>query len=307
MSVSGSANYTEGLNAAEVDVKVAAAISTDGALLKASNLSDLASVATAKTNLSLQNVDNTSDAAKVVASCTGSSGSCTGNAATSTTCPSGTSTGTNTGDQTITLTGDVTGSGTGSFAATIAAQAVGVAKMTVSATARFFGRVTAGAGVAEELTAAQMKTALSYLQAGDALGTPASGTLTNCVGTEVDLVFEVAGAALVASADPVKYIYYANRAMTILGAWVVTDAAATVAPAANPNDLVTTVKNQGATTKLTLTRTSAFTAGTVVAMTISDSAIAAGDTLTWTITQNGSCSLGSGTGLRLILAMKVAA
>lgn len=41
-------------------------------------------------------------------------------------------TGTNTGDQTITLTGDVTGSGTGTFAATIASNAVTEAKMSIT-------------------------------------------------------------------------------------------------------------------------------------------------------------------------------
>lgn len=66
---------------------------------------------------------------------------------------SGTSSGTNTGDQTITLTGDVTGSGTGSFAATIANDAVTYAKLqNISATDRLLGRVTAGAGNAEEIT-----------------------------------------------------------------------------------------------------------------------------------------------------------
>jgi hypothetical protein len=75
---------------------------------------------------------------------------------------SGTSSGTNTGDQTITLTGNVTGSGTGSFVATIAANAVTFAKMVQIATARFLGRVTAGSGNIEELTAAQVKTALNY-------------------------------------------------------------------------------------------------------------------------------------------------
>lgn len=66
---------------------------------------------------------------------------------------SGTSSGTNTGDQTITLTGDVTGSGTGSFAATIANQAVTYAKFqNISATDKLLGRVTAGAGVVEEIT-----------------------------------------------------------------------------------------------------------------------------------------------------------
>lgn len=162
MSFSGSANYTEGLNAPEVDAKISDAISTDGALLKTANLSDLANVTTAKTNLSLQNVNNTSDANKPVSTAqatadalvasnaasdatTKANAAATaslplhgkadtaGNADTSTTCPTGLSTGNNTGDQTISLTGDVTGSGTGSFAATIANLSVTAAKLAASA------------------------------------------------------------------------------------------------------------------------------------------------------------------------------
>jgi hypothetical protein len=60
--------------------------------------------------------------------------------------------GTNSGDQTITLTGDVTGSGTGSFAATIGNSKVTYAKIqNVSATSKLLGRGSAGAGVIEEL------------------------------------------------------------------------------------------------------------------------------------------------------------
>jgi hypothetical protein len=71
--------------------------------------------------------------------------------------------GSNTGDQTISLTGDITGSGAGSFAATIANGSVTYAKMqNVSATSRFLGRITGGAGSPEELTAANAKTILSY-------------------------------------------------------------------------------------------------------------------------------------------------
>lgn len=84
--------------------------------------------------------------------------------------------GVNTGDQTIQLTGDVTGSGTGSFAATIGDNVVTYAKMqNISATARFIGRITAGAGDPEELTGAQATSLLDAFTAGLKGLAPASG------------------------------------------------------------------------------------------------------------------------------------
>lgn len=65
------------------------------------------------------------------------------------------------------LTGDVTaGPGSGSQAATIPNDTVTYGKMqNVSATSRFLGRITGGAGDVEELTAANAKTILSLSQA----------------------------------------------------------------------------------------------------------------------------------------------
>jgi hypothetical protein len=73
---------------------------------------------------------------------------------------SGTSSGANTGDQTITLTSDVTGTGTGSFATTIANNAVTNAKAADMAVNTIKGRITAGTGDPEDLTAAQTRTIL---------------------------------------------------------------------------------------------------------------------------------------------------
>lgn len=107
---------------------------------------------------------------------------------------SGTSSGTNTGDQTVTLTGDVTGTGTGSFAATIANDAVTYAKMqNVSATSRLLGRVTAGAGDPEELTAAQVRSVCSLIpQARLALTADATGVTSATPANVTSLLFAVA-------------------------------------------------------------------------------------------------------------------
>lgn len=75
--------------------------------------------------------------------------------------------GTNTGDQTITLTGDVTGTGTGSFAATIGATKVTSAMLN----ADVFSTAHTWAG--------------QQTFVAPALGTPASGTLTNATGLPV--------------------------------------------------------------------------------------------------------------------------
>jgi uncharacterized protein YjbI with pentapeptide repeats len=138
---------------------------------------------------------------------------------------SGTTSGTNTGDQTITLTGDVTGSGTGSFAATIgtgkvttatiaadavtsakiadativvgdlAADAVETAKIKDAnvtyakiqnvATGKVLGRVSANAGVVEEIATTgtgDVVRATSPTLVTPALGTPSAAVLTNATG-----------------------------------------------------------------------------------------------------------------------------
>jgi hypothetical protein len=72
-----------------------------------------------------------------------------------------------------THTGDVTGA----TALTIAARAVTWAKTQAIATARFLGRVTSGAGDVEELTAAEVKTALA-IASGDVSGLGSLATLS---------------------------------------------------------------------------------------------------------------------------------
>ena len=66
-----------------------------------------------------------------------------------------------TANQTITFSGDVTGSGTTAITATIGSGVVTNAKLATVATSTIKGRVTAGTGAPEDLTAAQVKTLLA--------------------------------------------------------------------------------------------------------------------------------------------------
>lgn len=109
---------------------------------------------------------------------------------------SGSSTGTNTGDNSVntlysglvtnaTHTGDVTGA----TALTIAAGAVTYAKMqNVSVASRVLGRITAGAGIVEELTAANLKTILGLTSADVGLGNVANTAQVTSVGGTAPVV-----------------------------------------------------------------------------------------------------------------------
>jgi len=114
--------------------------------------------------------------------------------------------GTNSGDQTITLTGDVTGSGTGSFTATIASLSVTYSKIqNVSATNKILGRVSAGAGVIEEISTTG--TGNVVMSTSPTLTTPvlgvASGTsLTLGGGTALTTTNQTGTGSLVLSASP---------------------------------------------------------------------------------------------------------
>jgi len=74
--------------------------------------------------------------------------------------------GNNTGDQTITLTGDVTGSGNGSFGTTIGSNKVTNDMLSHIATATFKGRMAAGPGNVEDLSATQATALLNTFTSG---------------------------------------------------------------------------------------------------------------------------------------------
>jgi hypothetical protein len=110
--------------------------------------------------------------------------------------------GSNTGDQA--LTGDVAGAVANPIVTTIAAKAVTYAKIQdISATSRILGRVTAGAGSIEELTAANVKTFLTYNATDVGLG-----NVTNDAQTKAAIVpntVPTAGQILVGNAGGTAY------------------------------------------------------------------------------------------------------
>lgn len=174
------------------------------ALLKTNNLSDLANVVTAKTNLSLQNVDNTSDINKPISTATQTSlnlkanllsptftGTVSGITATMVGAPngSGNSTGINTGDNAVntlysglvsnaTHTGDVTGA----TALIIANNVVSNAKLAQMGANTFKANNTGSAANATDITVAQAKILLAISNTDvSGLGTLStqSGTFTS--------------------------------------------------------------------------------------------------------------------------------
>ena len=160
---------------------------------------------------------------------------------------SGSSSGTNSGDQVITLTGDVTGSGSGSFAATIGNAKVTYAKIqNVSATSKLLGRASAGAGVIEELG---LTGGLAISGANLTLGaiTPTS----------------VAASAAVTSSGATNGVGYA------------TGAGGAVTQATSKSTGVTLNKASGQVT----TNNASLAAAAVVSFTVTNSAVAATDTV----------------------------
>jgi hypothetical protein len=128
------------------------------------------------------------------------------------------------------LTGDVTTS-SGAVATTIANDAVTYAKMqNVSATSRILGRITAGAGDPEELTAANVKTILALTASDVSLG-----NVTNDAQTKVAIVPNTApsaGQILVGNAGGTAYAPVSSSGnVTVSSAGVLTIGAAQVTEA----------------------------------------------------------------------------
>lgn len=94
--------------------------------------------------------------------------------------------GSNTGDQTITLTGGVTGSGTGSFATTVVTNANLTGAVTSVGNASSLGSFTSAqlaTALTDETGTGSAVFATSPTLVTPALGTPASGVVTNLTGT----------------------------------------------------------------------------------------------------------------------------
>ena len=176
----------------------------DITLIKANNLSDLSNIVTAKTNLFLENVDNTSDINKPISTATQTSlnlkanllsptftGTVSGITATMVGAPngSGNSTGINTGDNAVntlynglvtnaTHTGDVTGA----TALIIANDVVSNAKLAKMGANTFKANNTGSTANAADITVAQAKTLLAISNTDvSGLGTLStqSGTFTS--------------------------------------------------------------------------------------------------------------------------------
>ena len=176
----------------------------DITLIKANNLSDLSNIVTAKTNLFLENVDNTSDINKPISTATQTSlnlkanllsptftGTVSGITATMVGAPngSGNSTGINTGDNAVntlysglvsnaTHTGDVTGATT----LTIANNVISNAKLAQMGANTFKANNTGSTANATDITVAQAKTLLAISNTDvSGLGTLStqSGTFTS--------------------------------------------------------------------------------------------------------------------------------
>lgn len=132
------------------------------------------------------------------------------------------------------LTGDVTTT-TGAVATTIANSAVTYAKMqNVSATSRFLGRITSGAGVVEELTAANAKTILALTSTDVGLG-----NVTNNAQTQSSIVPNTApsaGQILVGNVGGTAYAPQTlgtDATLASTGALTIANGAVTLAKMAN--------------------------------------------------------------------------
>jgi hypothetical protein len=203
--------------------------------------------------------------------------------------------GTNTGDQTITLTGNVTGSGTGSFATTIAAGVVTLAMQANMATGSLVYRKTAGSGAPEVQTLATLKTDLgltgtnsgdqTITLTGDVTGsgtgsfatTLASATVVAKIAAQALAPASVAATGAVTSSGSTSGVGYATGAG---GAVTQLTSKSTAPPAIN--------KASGQIT----TNNAALAAAGVVSFTVSNSVVAATDTINLNL-QSGNATAGT--------------
>jgi hypothetical protein len=189
--------------------------------------------------------------------------------------------GTNTGDQTITLTGDVTRTGVGSFAATIGNSKVTLAKIAnAAASSKLLGSGAAGSGAPySELTLGT-----GFSMSGTTLNFTETGTVQS---VSVTTANGVSGSVATATTTPAITLTLgaitptsvaATGAITTSsggGLGYATGAGGTVTQATSKSTAVTLNKLSGQVT----TTTASMAAAAVVSFTVSNSTIAATDTI----------------------------
>jgi hypothetical protein len=228
---------------------------------------------------------------------------------------SGTSSGTNTGDQTITLTGDVTGSGTESFATTIGAGKVTLAMQANMATGSVVYRKSAGSGAPEVQTLATLKTDLALAGIASS-GSGADLTAATVTYAKIQNVAAsrllgnpTGGATAASEISLAGGLSFSGATLTAAGALTPTSVASTGAIKSSGTGGVGYAAGAGASvTQLTskstappainkdcgqiVTNNAALAAAAMVSFTVSNSEVAATDTINLNL-QSGNATAGA--------------